>query len=430
MNSYLPDLDPEGNVKPTFNLNDWNWVKGYVTYADLLKYADKYISNVFLASQYFTTIIFGVSINDVTATTFSYLKNVTSDIQDQLNTLKTKTTNMSYDVGLNRTIFTSTVSAPIMLLNNKNLNSRITAIETDVSNLQTKTTAQTYSSATTTTTITGTLATPALKLNGTDLNSRLTTDETNISTLQSQMTQANTSIENVKALQLTDAANIATLQTNMTTANTNISSLQAQQTQINTTLNTKANDSSVVHVTGTEAISGAKNFTTTPTINLINVATTNDIATAIGNLISSAPSTLDTWGEIATQLQNNQSSVNTILSSITGTQSITGEKTFQAATTYFKSISAAALSTFQGIQTTTLQFSTSLNGISPIIFTYLSNVTSDIQSQFQILYTKLTNFQYDSLTSTQLINSSTAILNTTATNALVYRSQTVSTITT
>lgn len=430
MNNYLPELDPQGDVKPTFNTSDWKWITGYVTYADLLKYADKYVSNVFFPTQYFTSLIFNVSINDVSVTAFSFLKNVTSDIQDQLNTLLQRTTNMSYSSTTNRTTFTSTLAAPIMLLNNVNLNTRITGIETNVSTLQTKTTAQSYSGTTTTTTFTGTLATPVIKLNGTDLHTRLTTDETNITTLQTQMTSANTDISSLKTRQTTTEGNVTTLQTQMTTANTNITNLQTQQTQLSNTVATKANDNSVVHLTGNESISGVKTFLTTPTINAVNIATTTDISTAIGNLINSAPSTLDTLGEIATQLQNNQNSVNTILSSmvtLTGVQTISGQKTFSG-TTYFNSISTAVLSIFQGIQTTTLQFTQSINGISPAIFNYLSNVTSDIQTQFISIYTRLTNYQYDGITSTQLINSSTAILDNTTTNQLMVNTITSNTL--
>lgn len=50
-----------------------------------------------------------------------------------------------------------------------------------------------------------------------------------------------------------------------------------------------------------------------------------------------------------------------------------------------------------------LYFSTSLNNISTTVFNYLSNVSSDIQEQFNNLYSRLTNYYYDNTTSTQSI---------------------------
>lgn len=420
MLGYLPDLDLKGDVHPTFNTSDWKWTMEAVTFADLLEYAKTTVSNTFMETQYFTSLLFNVSINDVTETTFSYLKNVTSDIQAQFDTLFRRTTTMSYNSTNNRTTFTSTLATPVLILNNVNLNTRITTAETNVSSLQTKTTAQTYTQADTTTTFTGTLATPFLKLNGNDLGTRLTTDETNISTLQGQMATATSDISTVKSNLTNVNTEIDTLQDQLTTATSSISSLQTQQTTLGNSLATKANDSAVVHLAGSETISGQKNFTEVPTVSNVNVATTADISTAIGNLISSAPSTMDTLGEIATILQDNANSVDTILSSMVtlgGAQTVTGQKTFQG-TTIFNAVSALALSIFQGIQSTTIQFSTSLNGIAPTVFAYLGNVTSDIQAQFNALFTKLTNYQYDSATSTQLISSSTAIQDTTTTNTL------------
>ena len=420
MLGYLPELDLKGDVHPTFNKSDWKWTMEAVTFADLLEYAKTTVSNTFMETQYFTSLLFNVSINDVSEATFAFLKNVTSDIQEQFDVLYQRTTNVSYNSATNRTTVAGTLATPVLLLNNVNLNTRITTVETNVSSLQTKTTAQSYTLADTTTTFTGTLATPILKLNGNDLDTRLTADETNIATLQGQMTIATADISTVKSNLATANTEIDTLQEQLTTATTSISTLQTQQTTLSNSVATKATDSAVVHLAGTETISGQKNFAVVPTVSNVNVATTADISTAIGNLISSAPSTMDTLGEMATILQNNANSVDTILSSmvtLAGAQTITGQKTFQG-TTIFNAVSTLALSIFQGIQSTTVEFTTSLNGIAPAVFAYLGNVTSDIQAQFNALFTKLTNYQYDSETSTQLINSSTAILDTTTTNIL------------
>lgn len=420
MLGYLPELDLKGDVHPTFNKSDWKWTMDAVTFADLLEYAKTTVSNTFMETQYFTSLLFNVSINDVSEATFAFLKNVTSDIQEQFDVLYQRTTNVSYNSATNRTTVAGTLATPVLLLNNVNLNTRITTVETNVSSLQTKTTAQSYTLADTTTTFTGTLATPILKLNGNDLDTRLTADETNIATLQGQMTIATADISTVKSNLATANTEIDTLQEQLTTATTSISTLQTQQTTLSNSVATKATDSAVVHLAGTETISGQKNFAVVPTVSNVNVATTADISTAIGNLISSAPSTMDTLGEMATILQNNANSVDTILSSMVtlgGAQTVTGQKTFQG-TTIFNAVSTLALSIFQGIQSTTVEFTTSLNGIAPAVFAYLGNVTSDIQAQFNALFTKLTNYQYDSETSTQLINSSTAIQDTTTTNTL------------
>jgi hypothetical protein len=76
-----------------------------------------------------------------------------------------------------------------------------------------------------------------------------------------------------------------------------------------------------------------KTFTTAPKINSYNIATTNDITTAINNLINSAPSTLDTLGEIANVLNANTNDISTIVSSMVtlGTsQTVSGAKTFSS----------------------------------------------------------------------------------------------------
>jgi hypothetical protein len=112
---------------------------------------------------------------------------------------------------------------------------------------------------------------------------------------------------------------------------TKFSGYDSSISSINSSLSTKATDSQVVHITGNESLSGVKTFNEVPKIGLHNIATTSDISTAIGNLVNSAPSTLDTLGEISTLLQTNDSSISTILSSmvtLSGSQTISGQKTF------------------------------------------------------------------------------------------------------
>lgn len=146
--------------------------------------------------------------------------------------------------------------------------------------------------------ISGTLNCSSMNLSGQSLS-------TTLSDLQSQIT--------------TNTGNITTNTGNIAT-NTSVIAL-------------KANDNAVVHLTGNETIGGIKIFSSTPLIGLNSVATTNDITTAINNLINSSPSTLDTLGEIATVLQNNVNDIGTITSSmvnLSGNQTISGIKTFSS----------------------------------------------------------------------------------------------------
>lgn len=90
----------------------------------------------------------------------------------------------------------------------------------------------------------------------------------------------------------------------------------------------RALDSAAVHLTGNETVAGVKTFTSAPLINTNSIATTADVSA-----VNSAPSTLDTLGEISTVLQNNKASVSTILSSmvtLSGNQTVAGVKTFSA----------------------------------------------------------------------------------------------------
>lgn len=75
-----------GKLSPEFNTNDFQTNKGFVTFADLLSYANLYSVNVFYALNLFSAITVE-SINNISKTTIDYLKNVTSDIQEQFNNI-------------------------------------------------------------------------------------------------------------------------------------------------------------------------------------------------------------------------------------------------------------------------------------------------------------------------------------------------------
>lgn len=96
MTSYaVPTLDPENNMVETFNINYFQSSKGYVTFADLLHYADLRLSNIFQALNIFTSIQFNGSINTISASTFAYIKYIPNIISE--------ITNISYDVESNTT---------------------------------------------------------------------------------------------------------------------------------------------------------------------------------------------------------------------------------------------------------------------------------------------------------------------------------------
>lgn len=143
MLSYLPQLDPEGNTYPTFNVNQFAYIYGYATLADLLQYANLYVSNTFTAAQNFTGGIQVTSLNNIRSTTINYLANVTSDIQAQFQSILTTLTNYFYDSQSNtQTIKSNTAFTDTIILNQTNVNDIINnsilsnTIQTNVINTQ------------------------------------------------------------------------------------------------------------------------------------------------------------------------------------------------------------------------------------------------------------------------------------------------------
>jgi hypothetical protein len=86
-----------GKLSPEFNSNDFQTKKGFVTFQDLQNYANLYSVNIFYSlNQFFAISV--KSINDISDTTLSYLKNVASDIQEQFNNIVNNILyNYSYD---------------------------------------------------------------------------------------------------------------------------------------------------------------------------------------------------------------------------------------------------------------------------------------------------------------------------------------------
>jgi hypothetical protein len=104
LNNYLPTLNTDGEVKPVFNIDDFDRQNASVSYADLQDYAYLYGSNNFLGSNSFLEI-FVTSINNIATTTLDYIKNLRSDAQAQIDTKTTLT-----EVQSNNNTFTGTTT--------------------------------------------------------------------------------------------------------------------------------------------------------------------------------------------------------------------------------------------------------------------------------------------------------------------------------
>lgn len=88
-----------GKLSPDFNSNDFYSKKGYVTFQDLLNYANLYQVNVFTSLNIFSSVMLE-SLNNIPKTTIDYIKNVSSDIQQQFNYLTNLLTGYNYDGNL------------------------------------------------------------------------------------------------------------------------------------------------------------------------------------------------------------------------------------------------------------------------------------------------------------------------------------------
>lgn len=93
MLSYLPDLSPQGEVKPIFNPDDFEKQYASVTYADLLDYTNLYSANNFHGSNSFIDIVVS-SINNVSAQVLGYVATLRGDAQQQLDSKRSKDDNI------------------------------------------------------------------------------------------------------------------------------------------------------------------------------------------------------------------------------------------------------------------------------------------------------------------------------------------------
>ena len=118
MYSFLPKQDLQNNNKPIFNINDYESQFRYVTFADLLEYANLYTSNIFQTVNFFNAgLNFSGYINNVSDTVFDYLKNVSSDIQEQFNSLFLILSNYNYDIESNTQSISSSLGCPNIISN-------------------------------------------------------------------------------------------------------------------------------------------------------------------------------------------------------------------------------------------------------------------------------------------------------------------------
>jgi hypothetical protein len=195
-------------------------------------------------------------------------------------------------------------------------------------------------------------------------------------------------------------ANLSALSNTVTSVSSNVDTVSSSVSDLSNTVSLKANIASPTF-TGVPLAPTAAN-----TVNNTQIATTAYVKTVIGDLINSAPSTLDTLGEIAISLANNESLSSTLTTSIalkapladptfTGTvsgitKSMVGLGSVDNTTDLGKPISNAtqtaldlkaplANATFTG--TIVLPATTSIANVTSTEIGYLDGVTSAIQTQ-------------------------------------------------
>ena len=125
----------------------------------------------------------------------------------------------------------------------------------------------------------------------------------NLSTLSNTVTDISGNASTLSNTVTTLSANVSTLSNTVTTLSANVSTLS-------NTVTLKANIASPA-LTGVPTAPTAAN-----TVNNTQIATTAYVKTVIGDLINSAPETLDTLGEIASSLANNNTLSSTLTTSI------------------------------------------------------------------------------------------------------------------
>jgi len=160
-------------------------------------------------------------------------------------------------------------------------------------------------------------------------------------------------------------------------------------TALATQIATKANDAEVVHLAGAETISGSKNFTGQMTVSSINSIPSTTLA-HISSLTSNAQTQLDSKAPTSTTvtLAGNQTLTNKTINGVAPATFAFLDPTSSVQTQLNAKQDASSAVTLTGNQTISgvKTFSSnvivpSLNSINATTIGYLSNVTSDIQTQ-------------------------------------------------
>jgi|694.fasta_scaffold06222_8 hypothetical protein len=216
-----------------------------------------------------------------------------------------------------------------------------------------------------------------------------------------------TGLEWVSPTVYATVANLSTLSNTVTDISGNASTLSNTVTTLSANVSTLSNTVTLKANIASPAFTGVPTAPTAAnTVNNTQIATTAYVKTVIGDLINSAPETLDTLGEIASSLANNNTLSSTLTTSIalkapladptfTGTVSgitktMVGLESVDNTTDLGKPISNAtqtaldlkaplANATFTG--TIVLPATTSIANVTSTEIGYLDGVTSAIQTQ-------------------------------------------------
>ncbi len=301
-------------------------------------------SNSIATTQYVDTKIsnlLGSNVNTL-MDTISEINTALNNDPNYANTIATRLGTDEVNIQTN-TNNINTINSNISSINTSLLNhdTRITNNASDIHDIQTNLTTINASITTNTNNIatntnnintnTNNINTLTTGLNS--ANSNITSNTNSIISLESNKVN----ISDILTRTLNDRSDIHIASTNyvdlsLDAIKNGVSSNYDTLSELETQISTKANDASVLHIANiNENIDGVKTFLQIPKIGLNNIATTNNINDAIANLINSAPSTMDTLGEIATILTTDTNNINTILSTMTtlsGAQTIDGLKTF------------------------------------------------------------------------------------------------------
>jgi len=87
MASYpKPNQYPNDKNPVVFNINDFTSYSGVATLQDLLNYANLYNSNLFYATNYFTSLNFAYYLNGISPTVFNWINNLATYYYDSTTT--------------------------------------------------------------------------------------------------------------------------------------------------------------------------------------------------------------------------------------------------------------------------------------------------------------------------------------------------------